>query len=171
LDQVKLCIQNFQRRKRNKSKSKKRKNLLLPSIDTNLGFIDQSGRQYASAKKPMARNLSENIFNKNPKNSSLSARKNSIYKSKKLAKNKNTFSLPKIDARNNDSALSDRIQGYTGIAKTQAAERKKLESYFKSLDKAVQILRQKRQNELANRPWVPTGPIHQFQYRPSSKYG
>jgi len=151
---------------------KNKKKIILPNIDTNPGYGDQSGRIYMSALKPKKRDLSVIARRKNSKKSSLSARKKGSYSSQpRLIKSKNTISLPNIGARNIDSAVSDRIQGFTGIAKTQAAERKKLESYFKSLDKAVQILRNKRQNELANRPWVPAGPIRSMQYRPSSKYG
>ena len=89
-----------------------------------------------------------------------------------MKRNKNTISLPQISNKHeNKVPITERIKGFTGAAKNQAAERKKLEKYFKSLDKAVQILRQKRQNELASRPWVPTGPLHTYQYRPTSKLG
>ena len=153
-----------------KKKKKGKKHLTLPHLDTHGGYGDQSGRQYTSAKKPMIKNLSESSLKKNGKFLNLNSA-HSPENPPRLRKTKNTLSLPRIDSRQNDSALSERLQGFTGIAKTQAAERKKLQSYFKSLDKAVQILRQKRQNELANRPWVPAGPIHNYQYRPASKYG
>lgn len=161
----------FSKGKKNKKKKKKGKKFLtLPKLDTNIAFGDQSGRHFASAKKPMLRNFSEPSFRRNSKNSALSTLRKKNANSR-LKNTKNTLSLPKIDTQNNESAISERLQGFTGVAKTQAVERKKLESYFKSLDKAVQILRQKRQNEMANRPWVPAGPIHTYAYRPGSKYG
>ncbi|CAI2384351.1 unnamed protein product [Moneuplotes crassus] len=146
-------------KKKKGKKRKKVKKLLLPNIDTRNTFADQSGRQYTSAKKPLMRNLSEIDL------------QTKRFRKTSNQKEKNSLSLPRINSGQNDSALSSRLKGFTTIAKHQAKERRKLETYFKSLDKAVQILRDKRQNELASKPWIPAGPVHQYQYRPSSKYG
>lgn len=160
-----------QGKKGRKKKKIKKSKLKLPDLDTHLGPSDQSGKHYASsAKKVMLRNFSEPSIRRPSQLNMLSARKKKGSK-ERIENTKNTLSFPKINSSTApDSAISDRLQGYTGIAKNQAAERKKLETYFKSLDKAVQILRQKRQNDLASRPWVPAGPIHTIQYRPSSKH-
>lgn len=156
-------------KKKGKKKKRKNKGSMLPNIDTNINFNDQSGHHFQSAKKPMMRNLSEANIRKGGIIQFNSARK--FTNANKKRKKKNALSLPRINSGRQDSAVSSRLKGFTGVAKTQAVERKKLESYFKSLDRAVQILRGKRQSELASRPWVPAGPIKQYQYRPSSKYG
>ena len=65
--------------------------------------------------------------------------------------------------------MTERLNGFSGKIKSQAFERKMLEKYFKSLDKAVDILNRKRQEEYENKHWIPTGPIHSFQYSPVMK--
>ena len=149
---------------------KENKGFMLPNIDTNSHFADQSGRHFSSGKKPNVRNLSESVLKKNSKLRHFnSARKTN--KSSRMKRGKNTLSLPKLGANIGESAISSRLQGFTSVAKNQATERKKLETYFKSLDRAVQILRQKKQSELSNRHWIPAGPVRSFHHRPSSKYG
>jgi hypothetical protein len=168
-----ISARNASMNKRSSKKKKKKikKNAILPSIDTNLNFADQSGRHYASTRKSkMIRNLSESGLKSNSR-FKLSSRSKINASESKMKRSKNTLSLPKIGQKKNESQLVAKLQGFTNAAKNQASERKKLDTYFKSLDRAVQILRQKRQNELANRPWIPAGPIHNAQYRPSSKYG
>lgn len=158
-------------KKKGKGKKSKRKTKrsLLPHIDTHSQFADQSGRQFSSAKKPLMRNLSEAQIRKGGIIQFNSARK--FTKSSNRKKKKNALSLPRIDSRGQESAVSSRLKGFTSVAKNQAVERKKLETYFKSLDRAVQILRNKRQSELSSRPWIPAGPVKQYVTRPSSKYG
>ena len=155
--------------KKKKSKFKKKKDLTLPFIDDH-----QSGRQYSSTKKVLNRDHSEPVLTRrNKKNfSSFGSGKKRKHNASSalLERNKESLSLPKINgSKHESSAMSARLKGFEGAAKNQAAERKKLESYFKSLDKAVQILRQKRQREMANRPWIPAGPVRSYEYRPSSR--
>lgn len=169
--QIQTRNPSMNKRSSKKKKKKIKKNAILPSIDTQLNFADQSGRHYASTRKSkMIRNLSESGLKSNSR-FKLSSRSKINASESKMKRSKNTLSLPKIEHKQKESQLVAKLQGFTNAAKNQASERKKLDTYFKSLDRAVQILRQKRQNELANRPWIPAGPIHNAQYRPSSKYG
>ncbi|CAI2384316.1 unnamed protein product [Moneuplotes crassus] len=164
--------QNVVSQKINKKKGKKKRNRdepsLLPSIASQNTIPTKSGRKFSSAQKSLARNLSDANIRKGGIIQFNSARR---FRNSSKKRGKNSLSLPKIGSANQESAVSSRLKGFTSVAKNQAKERKKLESYFKSLDKAVQILRDKKQHELANRPWIPAGPVQQYQYRPSSKYG
>lgn len=168
-----------------RKKKKNKKHAPLPSIDSNILFGDQSGKHYKSAKKSkMTRNLSETGLRRNSRFSKLGDKLKVIRSESKLKKGKNTVSLPKISHKHNEGKvaarlshklaadqLAHRLQESTDAARGQAEERKKLETYFKSLDKAVQILRDKRKNDLGNRHWIPSGPVQSYVYRPSSKYG
>jgi hypothetical protein len=168
-----------------KKKKKNKKHAPLPSIDSNILFGDQSGKHYKSTKKTkMTRNLSETGLRRNSRFSKLSDKLKVIGSESKLKKGKNTVSLPKIKHKHNEAKvaarlqhqiaadqLAHRLQESTDAARGQAEERKKLETYFKSLDKAVQILRDKRKSDLSNRHWIPSGAVQSYVYRPSSKYG
>jgi hypothetical protein len=168
-----------------RKKNKNKKHAPLPSIDSNIIFGDQSGKHYKSAKKTkMTRNLSESGLRRNSRFSKLSDKLKVIGSESKLRKGKNHVSLPKIKHKHNEAKvaarlqhqlaadqLAHRLQESTDAARGQAEERKKLETYFKSLDKAVQILRDKRKNDLSNRHWIPSGAVQSNVYRPSSKYG
>mmetsp|Transcript_26742 Transcript_26742/g.23603 ORF Transcript_26742/g.23603 Transcript_26742/m.23603 type:complete len:214 (+) Transcript_26742:90-731(+) len=161
----------FSKKKGKKKKKKFVNGSMLPHINTNVNFTDQSGRHYSSAKKPLVRNLSETGLKRNSQLLKFTGRK-SKRTSRLLKGGKNTLSLPKIGTKSNEiSAISSRLNNFSSVAKGQVKERKKLESYFKSLDRAVQILRDKKTQYNASRPWVPAGPIKNYEYRPSSKYG
>ena len=112
-----------------KRKTKKKKELKLPNINTNFTNDDDDG-QYFSHKKPLIRNISEPTLRSTKRTLNLNSRKHISESSSGLKRHKNTFSLPKIPNSNkneNTIAMSERLKGFTGIAKNQAVERKKLE--------------------------------------------
>ena len=164
-------ILNSGRKKKGKKK-KGKTDLRLPTIDPSLGGVGdhQSGRHYSSNKKGMKKNSSEPMLGRRYRGIGVGNRKKYNAHSYLKKGNKNSLSLPKISKHQHDSnIMSARLKNFEGAAKNQAAERKKLESYFKSLDKAMQILRNKKQHEMASQPWRPVGPVPSLPYRPASR--
>ena len=145
---------------KNKKKRKiKKKDLKLPKINGNNEY------QSYSAKKPLLKNSSDPTINKNSKSNN---RKQNI-KNKNSKNRYSSVSLPRINPNSEFGQMSERLNGFSGVIKSQAFERNQLEKYFKSLDKAVNILNKKREEEFESRHWIPTGPIHSFHYSPTTK--